>query len=253
MCGTVPAKGWRAEAHAVLPTGGTSDWKIPPPESWHLTATASSSAAWLPLRLRIMSRLLSSPTVEETRRPKLESCAYVRGREAAEQGRTTQKLKTTHAVQSYTRSKCTAKSTSQSTRALGARGLHVRTPLLPLPQVLMPARSRPGASRTLPPSPHQKKPGWLRRSSVSHARSRATEGSLSSSGCVSSTSTEQTGQARRGTLRSRRSSHSSMQLVWKRWPHGVRRRVCCPLSKASKQMMHGSSERSSRIASSTWA
>lgn len=49
-----------AEAHAVLPTGGTSDWKIPPPESWHLTATASSSAAWLPLRLRIMSRLLSS-------------------------------------------------------------------------------------------------------------------------------------------------------------------------------------------------
>ena len=50
------AKGWQAEeAHAVLPTGGTSDWKIPPPESWHLTATASSSTAWLPLLLRIIS------------------------------------------------------------------------------------------------------------------------------------------------------------------------------------------------------
>ena len=92
-------------------------------------------------------------------------------------------------------------------------------------------RGRPEASRMTAASPHQKKPGWLRRSSVSHARSRATEGSLSSSGCASSITTEQTGHARRGTLRSRRSSHSSMQLVWKRWPHGVRRRVCCPCSK----------------------
>ena len=48
------ARCWQAEAHAVLPTGGTSDWKIPPPpESWHLTATASSSTTWLPLLLRI--------------------------------------------------------------------------------------------------------------------------------------------------------------------------------------------------------
>ena len=91
-----------------------------------------------------------------------------------------------------------------------------------------------------PTLPYQKKPGWLRRSSVSHARSRATEGSLSSSGWASSISTEQTGQARRGTLRSRRSSHSSMQLVWKRWPHGVRRRVCCPCSKEVRKYVRKS-------------
>ena len=36
-------QGWRAEAHAVLPTGGTSDWNIEVAESWHLTAAASSS------------------------------------------------------------------------------------------------------------------------------------------------------------------------------------------------------------------